>query len=64
MASKRRRSTSYYRLKSCLAKRQYPDSDEAARVAGIEALRRGVKLKIYKCPYGDHWHMAKWKPKP
>lgn len=64
MVSKRRiKSHSYYRIKSCLSKQQYTDSDAAARVAGYEALKSKYAMKIYKCPYGEHWHIAKWRPK-
>jgi hypothetical protein len=48
----------------CLCKRRF-DTEEAAR-AEIEVIAKGPQarwhkapLRSYKCPHGEHWHIAK-----
>lgn len=55
-AAKRRRAKA---RQICLSKRAYATDMEAAHTAGLQALKWNVKLYIYKCPVGKHWHLSR-----
>ena len=37
----------------------YASEEEAELMAQALEYQHGVKLKAYKCSYGEHWHLAK-----
>ena len=40
------------------AKIIYATREEAEVAAKVAEYDHGVKLGVYKCEYGDHWHLA------
>ncbi|MBR2997371.1 hypothetical protein IKF33_03010 [Candidatus Saccharibacteria bacterium] len=42
----------------------YPTREEAEIAAKVAEYDHHVKLDVYKCEYGDHWHLTGNKHKP
>lgn len=40
------------------AKIIYQDRDEAELAAKVAGYDHGVELAVYKCEYGNHWHLS------
>lgn len=40
------------------AKIVYATREEAECAAEVAGYDHGVKLGVYKCEYGDHWHLT------
>ena len=43
------------------AKIIYATREEAEVAAKVAEYDHGVKLGVYKCEYGDHWHLTSTK---
>lgn len=41
----------------CRSKKAYTKKDAATARNFLEG-KNGVKLRIYPCPYGNHWHLT------
>lgn len=46
------------RFKGCLSKNSYPSRDYAESVMRVEHDKRGVKLRVYPCQFGFHFHLT------
>ena len=53
MASKRR-----VRQKACMGKKRYTTRDEAERHVDRVRDHSFAHLQVYKCSFGDHWHVG------
>ena len=40
-------------------KQSYPTEQAAQSVGNHQASKNGIKLKVYKCPYGNGFHLSK-----
>lgn len=45
-------------IEKCMGKNIYPAEDIAYAASKIAEDRTGYPLRIYKCPYGNHWHLT------
>ena len=50
------------RVNGCLSKNSYPNRECAEMEARVGYEQRGVKLRVYPCQYGFHFHLTS-KPK-
>jgi hypothetical protein len=47
------------RINGCLGKNTYPNREDAEIVSRVECETRGVKLRVYPCEFGYHFHLTK-----
>lgn len=40
------------------SKRTYPSEEDACRSAECRQARGGPRLRAYRCPWGDGWHLT------
>ena len=50
------------RVNGCLSEKRYPSEEYAKMVGRIEQEKRGVRLRVYRCQFGYHFHLTK-RPK-
>jgi len=49
-----------HQLRMCISKKEYPTPKDAREVVRKNK-KMGVRLRYYKCPYCDKYHMTKLK---
>lgn len=47
-----------FESRQCTNKQRLTETD-AARIAGAQQGRTGLKVQAYKCRYRDHWHVGR-----
>jgi len=46
----------WHRARACTGKRRFDDKSEAKAEAKVVSKRKGIKLRVYSCPFCDGFH--------